>query len=124
MSHDFTYQYLHYLRPYLRDPQKKAYSLLAMTLIATVFFGAFAIRPALATVISLRKEVKDLREVDERLNEKIASLSISQSHYKSSKEDLYLFDIALPNEPEIPELINNLQSLAGKAGTTLENISL
>lgn len=116
---DVSYQYRHYIQPYLRDPKKKAYSLLGMTLIATVVFGGFAIRPAIVTVVGLRKEVTDLRHTDRLLNEKISALASAQTHYKISKEDLYLLDLALPSSPEIPELIETLSTCAGKAQVSL-----
>lgn len=124
MIPDVSYQYRHYVQPYLRDPKKKAYSLLGITLIATVLFGGFAIRPAIATIIGLRKEIADLRQTDQFLNNKIAALSTAQTRYKANKEDLYLLDMALPSSPEIPELIEIINSSAAKAGVNLESFTV
>lgn len=121
---DLDYRYRQYVAPFLRDPKKRAYSLLGMTLVALIIFGALAIRPALTTVISLRKQVVDLRETDQLLNEKIIALTTAQGTYKTAKQNLYLLDVALPNEPEIPEIVDKLNAIAGKSKINLKSLSV
>ncbi len=124
MTMDLQFYYQKGVMPYLRDPQKKAYTLAGMTLIALIVFGAFAIRPALATIVSLRKEMADLIKIDAQLNTKMDNLALIQTQYKLAKNDLYLLDIALPDEPEIPEILNTVTTLAVKTNLSLSNLTI
>lgn len=119
---NISYNYRRRVWPYLRDPRKKAYTLMGITLVALSIFGAFAIRPSLSTIFSLRKEVQDLRNVDALLDDKISNLSLAQSRYKTIKKDLYLLDVALPENPEVPTLLQVLNSFSGRSGVTISDM--
>ena len=120
---DVRYRYRRYVRPYLREPEKKAYTMLGLTLLALSVFGAFAIRPALGTIAGLRKEVRDLRMVDQQLSEKLAALASAQSQYKTIKKELYLLDVAIPDTPEVPTLLTTVNKLSGRTGVTINSMT-
>jgi Tfp pilus assembly protein PilO len=116
-------KYLYYIRPYLREPKKKAYTMVGLTLLALSVFGAFAIRPALGTVFALRKEVEDLRDIDQRLTEKLTKLAVAQAKYNQVKSKLYLLDIAIPDQPEPSGILTDINSHASSSGVVIRNIN-
>jgi len=107
------------IRPYLEEPDKKSRTILGMTLFSLVIFGAFAIRPSLATISRLRQEVKEARAAEEILNQKINNLSQAQVNYQLARGDLDLIDQALPPEPAVPAVLETLALAAGRNNVTL-----
>lgn len=109
--------------PYLRDPKRKAYTILGITLVALIIFGAFAIRPSISTVLKLRKEVSDLRKTDELLDKKIDDLSVGQRNYKKVKKDLYLLDLSLREDESQALIIEALSNYSQRARIQIVNMS-
>jgi len=107
------------IRPYLEEPDKKSRTILGMTLFSLVIFGAFAIRPSLATISRLRQEVKEARAAEKILNQKINNLSQAQVNYQLARGDLNLIDQALPPEPAVPAILEKLALAAGRNNVTL-----
>ena len=107
------------IRPYLTDSKKKPYTILGMTLFSLIVFGAFAIRPSIATISRLTREVKRAREAKTALDQKINDLSQAQINYQLALKDLKLVDKALPKEPSVPAILKTLALAAGRNNTTL-----
>lgn len=108
------------IRPYLYAPKKKPYTVLGMTLFSLVVFGAFAIRPSIATISRLRQEVKEAREAKSILDEKIHTLPQAQINYQLALEDLKLVDRALPETSAVPDILENLALAAGRNNVALK----
>lgn len=108
------------IRPYLEEPEKKSRTILGMTLFSLVIFGAFAIRPSLFTISQLRQEVKEARQAQEILDQKINDLSQAQVNYQLAFNDLKLVDEALPTETSVPAILENLALAAGRNNITLD----
>jgi Tfp pilus assembly protein PilO len=108
------------IRPYLEEQKKKSYTILGMTLFSLVVFGAFAIRPSLATISRLRQEVKEARAAEEKLDQKISDLSQAQVNYQLALESVELVNQALPPEPPVPAIIEELALTAGRNNIGLE----
>ena len=102
------------IRPYLHAPEKKAYTILGMTLFSLVVFGAFAIRPSLFTISKLNREVKKAQEAEQILDQKIDDLSQAQVNYQLALKDLKLVEKALPKEPSVPAILETLALAAGR----------
>lgn len=118
-----NYQYYRKnIRSYLREPKKKAYTMLGLTLLSLVTFGSFAIRPSLVTIFRLNKQVEETKKANEQLAKKIQSLYQVQDQYKKAKKDLYLFDLSLPTKKDVPQLLEKLTLLSGKAHVTIKSI--
>lgn len=112
------------IQPYLRTPQRRAYTLATLTLLAIGLFGAFAIRPALTTITALRKEVGDLTAIDEQLSQKIGTLAKAQTEYRLVKQELYRVDSALPEHDEVSLYLQKLQHVSSATGMTLRGLTL
>jgi Tfp pilus assembly protein PilO len=108
------------IRPYLEGTEKKSYTILGMTLFSLVVFGAFAIRPSLATISRLRQEVKEARAAEEILNQKINNLSQAQVNYQLVLKDIDLVSQSLPREESVPAILEMLSLAAGRNNVVLE----
>ena len=108
------------IRPYLYAPERKHQTILGMTLLSLVIFGAFAIRPSLFTISRLRQEVKKAREAEVLLDQKINDLSQAQVNYQLAFNDLQLVDEALPQDTSVPTILETLALAAGRNNITLD----
>ena len=108
------------ISPYLEDSRKKSRTILGMTLLSLVVFGAFAIRPSLSTISRLRQEVKKAREAKIILDQKVKDLSQAQINYQLALEDIKLVDEALPQDASVPAILETLALAAGRNNISLE----
>lgn len=100
------------LLPYLRKEKNQQYFTVILTLGASIFFALFAINPTLSTIAKLRREIEDSRFVEKRLSEKINNLSSLTSQYQNIQGDLPFILDAIPQKPEAPTLVAQIQSIA------------
>lgn len=105
-------RYYTFLGPFFSQPKAKAYTYLSLSLATIAFFVFFAIRPTVNTIIGLQKQIKDDREVETKLQEKINALSQFQVEYEIIRPDLPILDKAIPETPNINELIKVVEKLA------------
>ncbi len=99
---------------YKKREDVRVYAGLILSLLTISFFGFFAIKPTLTTIASLVKEIKDKREVNQKLQKKINSLTQAQSELLLISDDLYLLDEALSPKPNLAPFINQLEVMIRK----------
>ena len=116
----FAWKY--YSRKYFKPKQRKAYTMLGLTLLSLSIFGTFAIRPTLATIIRLRRKIKDQEEVCKKLDQKLRDLSLAQTELKKISSDLPAIKKALPAGEDFPGLLETLYLTSEKNGLRLEHI--
>ena len=105
-------RYYKEILPYLKKEKNQQYFTAILTLGASIFFALFAINPTLSTIIKLRKEIEDSKFVEEKLSKKINSLSSLSQQYQVIQKDIpYILD-AIPQQPEAPILVAQIQSIA------------
>ena len=112
------------IRPYFHAPEKKSHTILGMTLLSLIIFGAFAIRPSLTTISRLNSETKRAREAKTFLDQKINDLSQAQVNHQLALEDLKLIDQALPKEAAVPSILETLALVAGRNNLVLEETKI
>lgn len=95
---------------------------LFLSIGAIVFFAVFAVRPTLLTMADLIKEIEDKRELDQQLQQKIASLSTAQTTYLGLQERLGVLDQAIPNSPMFLESLKLLEKVASDRQLIISNI--
>lgn len=117
-------RYYKKIRPIFRKPKVKAYTMLVLSLFTMSFFGVFAIRPTLKTIVHLQKEIKDKKLVKKALEEKIVNLSLAKEEYRKIENDLSLISKALPREPQFSSLLKDLETLAQETGVTISAVRL
>jgi len=102
--------------------QVRTYTGLILSLLTVAFFSFFAIRPTLITIASLVKEIEDKQMVAQKLQEKINAITVAQAEYAAVSSDFPLIEEALPQEPNLPILIRQLETLTVQNGATLRTI--
>lgn len=117
-------KYLEYLKilPSIREEKTKAYMTLALTFAAISIFGLFAINPTLGTISQLHKQIEDLEVLKEALTIKSTSLSKLELAYQSISLDIPQLLIVVPQIPNAPYLLGQLQSLSQKNNVTITNM--
>lgn len=110
-------QYREYLKllPKLKDEKAIAYTWLAFTLAALSFFGIFAINPTLSTIAELNKKLDDMQFVYQKYITKAKNLSILQDAYRSLSLDLPVVADAMPQKPEVPKLVAQMNTLLSRS---------
>jgi Tfp pilus assembly protein PilO len=95
-----------------------------LTIFTFLFFLLFAINPTLSTIATLRKQLTDLKAVDEGLQTKLANMDKLQARYQVLEPDLGLIEEALPNDPESVELTGQIQQAGASSNVEISNITL
>jgi len=110
-------QYREYLKllPKLNDEKAQSYVMLAFTLVALSFFGIFAIKPTLSTITELKRKLVDLQFVNQKYTTKIKNLSKLQIAYNSLSNDLPIITDAIPQKPEVPRLVAQINALLSRS---------
>lgn len=120
------FRYRHYyiaLTPFLKSPRAKAYTMLIFSFLAVAFFGFFAIRPTIRTIIELNRQIKDQRFLDQALEEKIKALVLAQEEYELIQKDLPLVFETLPQKANFPPFVQKVEENASNSGLTLGSFS-
>ena len=97
---------------------------LFLTVGAVIFFAVFAIRPTLVTMSDLVKEIEDKKELDQKLTQKIASLSTAQSTYLEVQDRLYLLEQSLPSTPDFIFAIKVIEKIASDRNILIDSLSV
>ena len=105
-----------------KEERTKKFTTLVLSLVALSILGLFAINPTISTIIKLQKEIEDSKFVDQKLVDKINNLTKLQQEYELLKTDLPIIFSAVPQNPEIPLLVAQVQAIAVKEGVNLINI--
>ena len=119
------YRYRRYylgMRPLLKTPKARAYTMLILSLFALSFFGFLAIRPTVKTITELRRKITDQRMINQKLEEKIKALTLAQQEYESLQNDFPLILAALPQKPNFPPLLKRLEKTASDSGLLISQL--
>ncbi len=108
----------------LTADKTKDYTYLSIFFVVFSIFAFFAIRPSLVTAFSLKKEEEDLRKVDALYEKVIGNVVTNQSILEQLRDKLPLLDDALPEGPNINEVLNDIQGAASENSLILTNISI
>lgn len=114
-------KYLELLPDFKKEKTQKISSII-FSLVALSFFGLFAINPTLSTIARLNKELKDSKYVDEQLKTKISNLYTLQQKYSLIQEEIPIVLSALPENPQVPNLIAQIQALGKTNNINLNGV--
>jgi len=105
-----------------KKKKARVYTGIIFSLLMIAFFGFFAIRPTLITISGLLKEIKDKKELVNQMDQKIDNLTNAQANYSQIKNNLYLVDQSLPQDPTLSVLIKQLEVLAQRSSVSLDSV--
>lgn len=112
------------LLPYLKEEKNQKYLTIILTFGASIFFLLFAINPTLSTISKLRKQISDSRFVEQRLSAKINSLSSLSQAYQNILPDIVYVKDAIPENPDGPILIAQIQAVAQNSSVDLRGVNI
>lgn len=107
---------------FFKNTAMQAYTMVALSLFAISFFGAFAIRPTLKTIAVLKRQITDRLEINEKLEQKINALVAAQDEYKNAEKDLPLIYSLLPETARFPSLFRKIEYLTVTNGATISGV--
>lgn len=99
-----------------------AYLYIIFSLFALSFFGFFAIRPTLTTISDLNKKLDEEKLTLKQLKEKNAALKSLSAQYIDIEPDLGLVDNAIPQSPQIAQLVRQIEVLTKQFNLTVKKI--
>jgi len=108
----------------LKSPMHKTFTFLGLTLISVLIFLMGAIKPTLATISQLNKEIKIRTEVNSDLQTKINNIETLQSVYLEKKEDLSVIDTFFPVDSDYSILMASLESVTAKYGFEMNSLHI
>lgn len=112
------------LNDFYQRPVARVSLELFLSVFAVVFFAIFAIRPTLVTMSDLVKEIEDKKDLDQKLTQKIASLSTAQTSYLDVQERLYLLVQTLPSTPDLIHSVKIIEKLAVDRGVLIDSLTV
>lgn len=110
--------------PYIKKENNQKYLMIILSLLASIFFFIFAINPTLSTIAKLRKQISDARFVEEKLSQKINNLSSLSQQYQKIESDIPFIIDAIPEDPKVPTLVGQIQSLGQESSIQILNIEV
>jgi len=127
MKFNWRSEYYRYNR-YFSNLQKKvkearSFAWLSVSIFTVSFFIIVAIKPTLVTITKLNKEIKDKREISQKLQVKINSIIAAQEEFAGNSDNLYLLSEALPEKSEFPKLAGFFESVALSSGVSVKSLS-
>lgn len=116
-------RYYTYIRPIMRNKFARTYSSLIFSLITIAVFSFYAIRPTVVTILSLQKSIDEQTQILKTLKNKVTDLILGKQNYdsipRSTKDKL---DNLIPNNTDLPGLINSLTFAAEEAEATISGL--
>lgn len=109
------------LVPDIKQEKTQKFVTIALTLTASITLGLFAVNPTLSTIANLQKQIDDNKFIEEKLQQKINNLSVLQQKYAEIELDLPVVYSAVPQTPQIPLLVGQIQSVASSSNVKLSN---
>jgi len=100
-----------------------AYFYITISLFTLSFFGFFAIRPTIITIVNLNRQLKDNEQVLERIKQKQQDLAKLTALQDSLKNEIPLIEKAVPNVPKIPHLSRQIETVALKNNVNLTSLN-
>lgn len=108
--------------PYLTPETSQKFFGVVLTLCALVFFGFFAIKPTVSTILQLQKEVSDNEYVLSQLETKIKNLAELRKQYFNLRNDLPFVTNAITAQPDAHLLFAQIQSIAASSGVSIKKL--
>lgn len=120
-----SFRFYTYIKPIVKNEKVRNYTYLAFSIISIIILSYFAIRPTIATIISLRRSLTDQTQILEQLESKSNNLSIAKSNYinipDQTKEKL---DALLPQKTDVTTLAKELNNLAVLSEASISGLQI
>ena len=108
--------------PYLISERSQKFLGIVLTLCALSFFGFFAIKPTVSTILKLQKEVSDNQFVLNQMEIKIKNLTELRKQYFNLQGNLSAITNAITIQPDASVLFAQIQSIAQASNITIKKL--
>ena len=108
----------------LRNPMRKTFTFLGITLILIAVFLMGAIKPTISTIQRIQTEIKTRESVDRQLQTKLNNIQTLQNEYRSKKADLEVIDIYFPANTDYSLVMASLEKITERYGFSLNSLSI
>lgn len=113
-----------YIKIVKEAPEKrKGYGFFAATIVASILLIVFAIRPTLATITRINKEIKSKEIMNSQLDTKITTLSSLDKVYLENKENFDSLKLIFPADMNFSLFLSNVDSIVARNGFSLSGIT-
>jgi Tfp pilus assembly protein PilO len=112
------------LEPLITKPQNRVYTATILSFLVISLFLWYAVKPTVQTIITLRREIKDNREISKQMEEKISTLVQAQAAYQSISQQLYILSEAVPRDPNPVNALISVRNLAEISGVTVTSLQV
>lgn len=112
------------INPFVRSTHATAYTMAIISLFTVSFFGMFAVRPTLRTIVELNRQITDSKTVSENLQKKIDTIVVAQEEYQLVKPFIEAVNQALPDEPNLTSLLTQLNGLISNTDATISALQI
>lgn len=112
-----------YRRVY-NKPEIKASLEVILSVFASLFMVAVAIRPTLGTIATLQKKIEDSQLVSDKMSTKIEELIKAQQDLSNLADRLEKYAMAVPDNHEIVGLQQRMELLASEGGLRVNSIEV
>lgn len=120
-----SFRFYTYIRPIIKNEKVRNYTYLAFSIISIIILSFFAIRPTIATIISLRRGLVEQTQILQDLQSKSNDLSLAKSNYLNipdqTKEKL---DALLPQKTDVTTLVKELNNLADLSEASISGLQI
>lgn len=108
--------------PYLTPEGSQKFFGVVLTLCAIAFFGFFAIRPTVSTILKLQKEISDSQFILNQMETKIKNLTELRKQYFNLQNDLPIITSAITIQPDVQVLFAQIQSIAQASSISIKKL--
>lgn len=117
-------QYRRYLEAVREQPLFRASLWLVLSLVLVIVLVVAALRPTLMTIADLLGDIKQYREVEKRLDKKIADVKAAEDVYWRNEARLEVLNEALPVGQKYASWAMRLEDIATESGVRVAEWSL
>lgn len=116
-------RYYTFIKPILRNKYVKTYSPLAFSLVTTIIFAIFAIKPTLSTIVSLQKSIKEQQGLLKQIDEKSLNLSLAKRNLEDiDPQTADKLKKLMPTQTSITELVDIVTGLASQQQASISGL--
>jgi Tfp pilus assembly protein PilO len=108
---------------YFGTPARKSYLSLGITLL-TLILLILMIYPAIFYVLDVNSQLRNNREIDRLLSEKITQLNSAKQSLETLSSSLVEIDEALPNNAEVADYLKSMEAELAGTQTVISNIQM
>ncbi len=116
--------YYNRMLPFVKSTKASAYMMVTLSFFTVSFFGFFAVRPTVRTIVELQKQIDDSKRIKDVLQKKIDGLVEAQDQYQLIRDFVPVLDEALPATPNLSRLILTLDRMALEREATISQLKV